>query len=221
MDGLNECRTARVAEVLADFRTLQYYIAAGPVEPENVEDYYTEGWAALRQCTIDGQHILDCAADTRVPMAQGGEEEQTKAELTQVLLDAYSRRHEGQKILLRQGAAQRWIEYRNQVLQGQRPHPGNHPQLHALDDQLRAVSSDKPEHRNDSPLSGQQQQQRNLPQSPTNTSTQSCWQLIKAKAAGRLRTRASGGSSAGYDPDEIDQRDGENDPTIAIFTLRR
>ncbi|KAL7973975.1 hypothetical protein HDV63DRAFT_204022 [Trichoderma sp. SZMC 28014] len=138
MDGLNECRTARVAEVLADFRALQYYISAGPVEPENEEDYYTEGWAALRQCTIDGQYILDVAADTRVPAAQGGVEEQTRAELQQILLDAYARRHEGQKILLRQAAAQRWIEYRDQILQGQRPHPGNHAQLQAIDIQLRA-----------------------------------------------------------------------------------
>ncbi|KAL7895671.1 hypothetical protein HDV64DRAFT_73427 [Trichoderma sp. TUCIM 5745] len=137
---VNECRTARVAEVLADFRALQYYISAGPVEPENEEDYYTEGWAALRQCTIDGQYILDVAADTRVPAAQGGVEEQTRAELQQILLDAYARRHEGQKILLRQAAAQRWIEYRDQILQGQRPHPGNHAQLQAIDIQLRAVS---------------------------------------------------------------------------------
>lgn len=86
---VNECRTARVAEVLADFRALQYYISAGPVEPENEEDYYTEGWAALRQCTIDGQYILDVAADTRVPAAQGGEEEQTRAELQQYVLARY------------------------------------------------------------------------------------------------------------------------------------
>ena len=89
---VNECRTARVAEVLSDFRTLQYYIAAGPVEPENEEDYYTEGWALLRQCTVDGQYILDVAADTRVPSAQGGEEEQAKAELQQcVFLDGFVR----------------------------------------------------------------------------------------------------------------------------------
>ncbi|KAL7786639.1 hypothetical protein V8C37DRAFT_291478 [Trichoderma ceciliae] len=138
MDGLNECRTARVAEVLADFRTLQYYISSGPVEPDNDEDYYTEGWAAMRQCTVDGQYILDVAADTRVPAAHGGEEEQTKAELQQILLDAYARRHEGQKIVLRQAAAQRWIDYRDQVLLGQRPHPGNHAQLQILDNQLRA-----------------------------------------------------------------------------------
>lgn len=57
-----------------------------------------------------------------------------------ILLDAYARRHEGQKILLRQAAAQRWVEYRDQILQGQRPHPGNHVQLQAIDNQLRAVS---------------------------------------------------------------------------------
>ena len=79
----NEYCTARVAEVLSDFRTLQYYIAAAPVDPENAEEYYTEGWAALRQCSLDGQHILECAADTSVPNPQGGEDEQTKAELKQ------------------------------------------------------------------------------------------------------------------------------------------
>lgn len=79
----NEYRTARVAEVLSDFRTLQYYIAAAPVDPETPEDYYTEGWAALRQCALDGHHILECAADTSVPTAAGGEAEQAKAELKQ------------------------------------------------------------------------------------------------------------------------------------------
>lgn len=73
----------RVAEVLSDFRTLQYYIAAAPVDPEDTGDYYTEGWAALRQCALDGQHILECGADTSVPNPPGGEQEQMKAELKQ------------------------------------------------------------------------------------------------------------------------------------------
>lgn len=137
MDGYNEYRTARVAEVLSDFRTLQYYIAAAPVDPENAEDYYTEGWAALRQCSLDGQHILECAADTSVPNPQGGEDEQTKAELKQVLLDAYARRHEGQKIYLRQAAAQRWIEYRAQTLQSGQSPSRIASQLRACDQQLR------------------------------------------------------------------------------------
>ncbi|KAF7908512.1 uncharacterized protein EAF01_004267 [Botrytis porri] len=137
-DGLNDQRTARVADLLSDFRTLQYYIAAAPTDPSNMDDYYTEGYAALRQCSLDGQHILNCAAETRVPRVRGGADEQCKAELQQVLLDAFSRRHEAQKIYLRQGAAQRWIGYRDQVLQGQRPHTGHTDQLNACDVQLRA-----------------------------------------------------------------------------------
>ncbi|KAJ2986677.1 hypothetical protein NUW58_g4911 [Xylaria curta] len=141
MDGLNEYRTVRVAEVLSDFRTLQYFIAAAPTEPHHTDDYYTEGWAALRQCAIDGQHILNCAADVTVPHTRGGEEEQEKAELKQVLLDAVGRRHEAQKIYLRQAAAQRWVEYREQVLQGQRPNSANRRQLRTCDEQLRAELS--------------------------------------------------------------------------------
>ena len=79
---VNPYRAARVAQILDDFRTLQYYIAAAPVEPTNADDYYTEGWAALRQCSLDGQNILECAADTSVPNASG-HEEQEKAELKQ------------------------------------------------------------------------------------------------------------------------------------------
>jgi hypothetical protein len=60
---------------------------------------------------------------------------------TRVLLDAYSRRHEAQKIYLRQGAAQRWIGWRDHVLQGQPPQAGHAEQLAACDAQLRVVSS--------------------------------------------------------------------------------
>ncbi|KAI0885521.1 uncharacterized protein GGS22DRAFT_161135 [Annulohypoxylon maeteangense] len=141
MDGLNQYRTERVADILADFRNLQYYIAAVPSEPENAEDYYTEGWAALRQCAIDGLHILNCAADVTVPQANGGEVEQQRAELKQILLDAFSRRHEGQKIYLRQAAAQRWIEYRNSVLQNQPPNSSHRRHLRACDEQLRGELS--------------------------------------------------------------------------------
>lgn len=80
---VNDERTARVADLLSDFRNLQYYIAGAPVDPEHPDDYYTEGHAVLRQCYIDGQHILNCAADTRVPRTRGGPEEQAKAELQQ------------------------------------------------------------------------------------------------------------------------------------------
>jgi hypothetical protein len=56
------------------------------------------------------------------------------------MLDAYSRRHEAQKIYLRQGAVQRWVGWREQVLQGQRPHTGHTERLAACDAQLRVVS---------------------------------------------------------------------------------
>lgn len=72
-----------MAEILADFRTLQYYIAAAPVDPEDQTVYWTDGWALLRQCAIDGQHILNCAADVSVPQTTGGEIEQDFAELKQ------------------------------------------------------------------------------------------------------------------------------------------
>jgi hypothetical protein len=60
------------------------------------------------------------------------------------MLDAFSRRHEGQKIYLRQLAAQRWIGWRDQVLQGGRPHTGNTEQLEACDAQLRVVCQTPP-----------------------------------------------------------------------------
>lgn len=168
--SVNDYRTARVAQILEDFRTLQLYIAAAPTEPTNSEDRHTEGWAALRQCAIDGQYILECAADTSVPTPSGGEQEQQKAELKQyvcqnpllptriilsqqkgakfptnkflskrVLLDAYARRHEGQKIYLRQASAQRWVDWREHVLQGGRPSSKNRAQLQACDFQLQTV----------------------------------------------------------------------------------
>lgn len=80
---VNSFRQARVADVLDDFRTLQYYISAAPADPPSMEDYYTDGWAALRQCAADGQHILACAADTTVPSSKAGPGEQEKAELQQ------------------------------------------------------------------------------------------------------------------------------------------
>lgn len=93
-----------------------------------------------------------------VPKVRGGPEEQEKAELRQyaqsafkelarlilikarVLLDAYARRHEAQKVYLRQLVAQHWVAWRELILQGQRPNSGNREQLAACDMQLRAVS---------------------------------------------------------------------------------
>ncbi|CAK7273007.1 hypothetical protein SEPCBS57363_005437 [Sporothrix epigloea] len=136
MDGLNEYRRARVAEILADFTNLQFYIAAAPVDPPNQHDYYTEGWRTLHQCAVDGHYILNTGADTHVPTTRGGGEEQSKAELQQVLLDAVARRHQAKKIYLRQAAAQRWIGWRDSVLQGRTPSAEHQASLRACDEQL-------------------------------------------------------------------------------------
>ena len=56
------------------------------------------------------------------------------------MLDAFARRHEGHKIYLRQAAANRWVERRAQILNGDRPNSSNRSALRANDQQLRAVS---------------------------------------------------------------------------------
>ncbi|KKA30950.1 hypothetical protein TD95_001321 [Thielaviopsis punctulata] len=136
---VNQYRQMRVAHLLTEFRTLQHYIANAPQTPNDMTEYYTEGWTALRNCHADGQHILDCAADTSVPTPNGGPDEQSKAELQQIHLDAYSRRHMGQKIYLRQQAAICWIERRANILQGCKPTAATKPHLAANDQQLRNV----------------------------------------------------------------------------------
>lgn len=136
---VNEERAFRVADLLSDFRSLQHSIASISSSPPHPDDHYTEGYAALRQCSIDGQHILNVAAETRVPSSRGGPLEQEKAELTQVLLDSYSRRHDAQKIRLRQGAVVRWLGWREGVLMGARPDARHTPGLVACDQALRAV----------------------------------------------------------------------------------
>lgn len=55
------------------------------------------------------------------------------------MLDAYARRHECQKIVLRQRAVQRWVTARHGILRGSRPDASTYPLLAALDDQLRLV----------------------------------------------------------------------------------
>jgi hypothetical protein len=83
MATVNDNRAERVADLLSDFRTLQYYIAAAPTDPPSQDDYYAEGWRVLRQCSLDGQYILNVAADTNVPRGHHSAAEQEKAELQQ------------------------------------------------------------------------------------------------------------------------------------------
>jgi hypothetical protein len=58
-----------------------------------------------------------------------------------VIVDASIRRFQCQRCYLRAVAALRWINGRNAVLQGQRPHTGNAAQLQAVDTALRTVGT--------------------------------------------------------------------------------
>lgn len=117
----------------------------------------------LRQCLADAKFILDCSADVSLPVGRN-EHEQKKLELQQyvihslptfppipcsltqvpalrsVLLDAYARRHEAQKIYLRQMAAQRCTRARKQILDSAGYFPqSNEAHLHTCDVQLQQV----------------------------------------------------------------------------------
>lgn len=202
---VNEYRRARVAEILADFTNLQFYIAAAPVDPPNQNDYHTEGWRTLRQCAADGHYILNTGADTHVPTTRGGSEEQSKAELQQVHLDALARRHQGKKIYLRQAAAQRWIGWRDSVLQGKTPSAEHQASLRACDEQFWMVwLSDLFSFSLLCPMSfcARQLTNRNLHKLLTRAFTPSSkWQTYKW-AAGSVKTPACRPFSAGYAPDD-------------------
>ena len=97
---------------------------------------------------IRGSHQYEAVRKSRRKPSYSSESENNVYDLgvlvlnlTRVLLDAYSRRHEAQKIYLRQSAAQRWIGWRDHTLQGQPPQVGHTEQLALCDAQLRVVSS--------------------------------------------------------------------------------
>ncbi|KAI0472917.1 hypothetical protein GGR56DRAFT_676964 [Xylariaceae sp. FL0804] len=137
MDGLNDFRAERVAGITGDLQTTLFTIADVPTDPPNPDDYQTEGWAALRQCALDCQDIINRGMVWIEIQASGGPDEQAKLELNHILLDSFARRHEARKILYRQAAAQRWVLHREQVLQGQRPNSLHRRPLRACDEQLR------------------------------------------------------------------------------------
>lgn len=163
--AVNEHRIARIAEVLADFRNLQHTIAATNISAPSQTEHFTPAWTLLRQCATDGQYILDRAADLSFPVGQNDQEQRTLELLEcvptllhtcqsqngqligfiivfRVLLDAYARRHEAQKIYMRQIAAQRCILARKQVLDATgSPNASNEQQLYACDVQMQQVSA--------------------------------------------------------------------------------
>jgi hypothetical protein len=57
MNPDNNARAMRVAEIMTDFRNLQYYIAQVQANPPP-EDYYLEGYTLLRACITEAQAVL-------------------------------------------------------------------------------------------------------------------------------------------------------------------
>jgi hypothetical protein len=70
----------RVAEIMADFRNLQYYIAQIQANPPP-EDYYLEGYALLRACVGEAQAILAAPYAYGAGSHPQGEAETEKSQL--------------------------------------------------------------------------------------------------------------------------------------------
>jgi hypothetical protein len=77
--AVNDARAIRIAEIMSDFRNLQYYLSQLRATP-TAEEYYLEGYSLLRQCSSEAQAILDApfAAATTSP---GGDAEREKTQL--------------------------------------------------------------------------------------------------------------------------------------------
>jgi hypothetical protein len=54
---VNDARAIRIAEIMTDFRNLQYYLVQLRPSP-TAEEYYLEGYSLLRQCIEEAQSIL-------------------------------------------------------------------------------------------------------------------------------------------------------------------
>lgn len=76
---MNDARAIRVAEIMGDFRNLQYYLSQLRATP-TAEEYYLEGYSLLRQCAAEAQSILETpfAASSGAP---GGDPEREKLQL--------------------------------------------------------------------------------------------------------------------------------------------
>ncbi|KAF2643654.1 hypothetical protein P280DRAFT_214014 [Massarina eburnea CBS 473.64] len=126
-DGLNDARAIRVAEIMNDFRNLQYYLAQVRASP-TAEEYYLEGYSLIRQCTAEAQSILNTpfSASSGAP---GGDPEREKLQLKHIITDAAVRRFQCQRAYLKAHAGLRWMNTRSSILKGKQP---NASHLHAL-----------------------------------------------------------------------------------------
>ncbi|KAF2264971.1 hypothetical protein CC78DRAFT_216250 [Lojkania enalia] len=134
-DGLNDARAVRVAEIMNDFRNLQYYLSQLRTSP-TAEEYYLEGYSLLRQCTAEAQAILD-APFSSATTSPGGDAERERVQLKAIIVDAAVRRFQCQRAYLRAHAGLRWMNTRNSILHGQQPNASHMNALQAADSTLR------------------------------------------------------------------------------------
>ncbi|ORY14088.1 hypothetical protein BCR34DRAFT_480055 [Clohesyomyces aquaticus] len=132
---VNDARAIRIAEIMTDFRNLQYYLNQLRATP-TAEEYYLEGYSLLRQCTAEAHAILDApfSAGTTSP---DGDPEREKAQLRGIIVDAAVRRFQCQRAYLRAHAGLRWMNSRNSILRGQKPNASHLQALQATDATLR------------------------------------------------------------------------------------
>jgi hypothetical protein len=74
---VNHARAMRVAEIMNDFRNIQFSIASLQANP-SPEEYYLEGYALLRQCVAEA-HSLLTQEYAHSPQHPGGDAEAEKS----------------------------------------------------------------------------------------------------------------------------------------------
>jgi hypothetical protein len=67
---VNQARAMRVAEIISDFRNLQYYLAAIET-PSGSAGNSLDGYAILRACVADGRTVLNSAYAHASPPPRG------------------------------------------------------------------------------------------------------------------------------------------------------
>lgn len=70
----------RVAEIMTDFRNLQYYLARCQASPAP-EEYYLEGYQLLRSCIVEAQAALATPYAYSPVQSPEGDAEVEKAQL--------------------------------------------------------------------------------------------------------------------------------------------
>lgn len=139
LDSLNHARAIRIAEIMIDFRNLQYYLAQLRATP-TTEEYYLEGYSLLRQCTSEAQAIFTAPfpAVTTLPGGDpGGDAERKKAQFQSIIVDSAVRRFQCQRAYLRARAGLRWVNSRDLILRSQRPNASHFTDLQVADNALR------------------------------------------------------------------------------------